>query len=150
MESLNHPDNTSNSNEWSESNLQNALKLRQIWKDTLAQENEKIRNILQNAWFPYFALIRNYLKNLKDGYELESTIFVAERPTLKLPINRIMEPYVEVTFYLLPELTDDDVEKDKEFEIIPIEFNKKQETYIKKLMLKFSEEIKMSVVLLYE
>ena len=150
LASMKHPENTDNQYEWSEESLQTSLKLRQIWKDSLIHENDKIRAMLQNAWFPYLEIIKNYLKIIKDGYELESTVFVVDRPILTLPVDKIIEVYAEVTFYLLPELTDDDIDEDKDFEIIPLKFNKKQETYIKKLLKKFSDEIKLPAVLIYE
>jgi len=146
-----HPENFNNG--WSEAQLNKALKMREIWQDSLRHENNQIRAILQHAWFPHFFAIQDFLGNSKSGYELESTIFISDKtrlvPPSQIMLKRPTETWVNVTFYWVPEITDDELNPE-EFEIIPVEFSKKQEAYIYCKLREFSAEINLPVNIVYE
>ena len=154
MEFMEHPENTDNGWSWSEDSLSKALKMRQIWQDSLKHENNRIHSILQDAWFPYLLFIKKYLKPIKPGYEIEANVFISDRPKLVLKSkpypDRVMEPCVEIMFYWLPMITEDDVENDKEFEILQATFNKREQSYLQKVLKKFSSEIGLPSVVIYE
>jgi len=152
MNPMQHPENTNNS--FSPDRLAEALKLREIWQDSLRHENSRIRFMLQEAWFPYFVFIRKYLSNVNPNYELESNIFISDKTRLVPPSQfmemRSTEPTISLTFYWIPQIVEDTIEEDMDFEIIPVDFNKKQEAYILKILNKFSEEIGLPVNVIYE
>jgi NAD-dependent DNA ligase len=152
MNFMEHPENT-DGNEWSIKSLEESLKLRQIWQDSLRHESKKIRGLLQHAWYPYFALIQHKLKDLEPGFELESCIYIHDKfkllPPSKMATERYMTTIAQLTFHWVPILSEDD-EIDENFKIIVAEFDKKTETFIKKVATKFAAEVNMDIEILYE
>jgi len=146
-----HPENSSDG--WSEEKLNQALHLRQIWQDSLKHENNHIKALLQDGWWPYFLFITKYLGNSKRGYELESSVFITDKPVLVPPsqitTTRPTTPWIQISFYYVPEISDDELEN-SEFEILPADFNKRQEAYINKVLNEFSDEIGLPVNIVYE
>ena len=151
MNTSKDPENTS---EWSKGKFDAALKLRNIWYNNFKHENLHIRGLLQDAWFPYLVQIQREYKHLKTGYELESNVFITDIPLpTNMKNNFKNHVLVQINFYWVPEITEDDLTlevHDPDYEVIPVEFNKKQEKFVVKLMEKFSEEIGLKVNLIYE
>ncbi len=140
----------------SKANLDNALKLRNIWQDSLKTENAHIKAILQHEFFPYFLSITKTIGNTKKGYELESSIFISDKPILVPPsqmaTTRPTKTIVQISFYYVPEINEEeDLEnEDNEFDIIPAIFTSKEGTYINQILHKFSIKIGLPVTIIYE
>jgi hypothetical protein len=148
-----HPENSNDG--WSRKGLTEALRLREIWQDSLKHENNRIRAMLQDAWFPYFLFIQKHMKDVEPGYELESNIYISDVNKLVAPsqigFERATEPIIQITFYWVPEFCDEDNSNiEVEFEIRPVKLTKNQTTYITKVMDKFSATILLPVKMLYE
>lgn len=152
-----HPENPDNF-EWSKNKLIDSLKMRGIWQDSLEHENNLIKAMLQDCWFPYFKIIEAFLGNSKKGYELESGIFLTDEARV-LPIfdtskERKVQPLIEVAFYWVPLTVSNTFEEDLykiEIGMIPWKItNKYQQAFILENIEKFQEEIGLPVIIVYE